>query len=207
MNIIPSALKLTPATKSMINKAQYCQRHWLCNIIPLTHSHGACNLVLVLEISLQLWDTEGMSMAQTFLSYFYLFILYLLVPCGKCLKDKNRGLGFRRGGHDKRKITWWDFILRLWEYWQYVEVIVFPWLFIFLYVDLCGPLYVFKAGCGVIHSLCCACTAAHQFTALPAAKKRVLCRFIASLLLSTKTSITIIHYLVWRHFSDTNEDC
>lgn len=54
VNIISSAAKLTPATRSMINKAQYCQRRWHCNIIPFTHSHGACNLVLVLEISLQL---------------------------------------------------------------------------------------------------------------------------------------------------------
>lgn len=106
VNIIPSALKLTPATKSMINKAQYCQRHWLCNIIPLTHSHGPVTLSLCSKSACSFEaDTEGMSMVQTFLSYFYLFILYLLVPCGKCLKDKNRGLGFRRGGHDKREIT------------------------------------------------------------------------------------------------------
>lgn len=29
VNIILSALKPTPATRSMINKAQYCQRHRL----------------------------------------------------------------------------------------------------------------------------------------------------------------------------------
>lgn len=32
-----------------------------------------------------------------------------------------------------------------------------------MYVDLCGPVFVFKAVCGVIHSLCCACIAPYQF--------------------------------------------
>lgn len=78
VNIIPSAPKGTPATRSMINKAQYCQRHWQCNIIPLTHSHGACNLVLLLEISLQVWGWDWRNEhGAIFLSYFcLLFILY-----------------------------------------------------------------------------------------------------------------------------------
>ena len=70
LSIIPSALKRTPASRSMINKVQYCQRHWQCNII--SKSHGACNLVLVLEISfvaLRLWLKEW-ALCRSF--YFFL---------------------------------------------------------------------------------------------------------------------------------------
>lgn len=75
-----SALKLTPATRSMINKAQYCQRHQQCNTTPSTHSHGACNLVLVLKISFQLWaQTEGMKKVEGGfgVSFFYPYICCL----------------------------------------------------------------------------------------------------------------------------------
>lgn len=159
MNIIPSALRLTPATRSMINKAQYCQRRWQCNIIPSTHSHGACNLVLVLKISSQLWgrDWRNEHGAEFFGHICMLFMPYCLIHCGKCLKDKT---GVEEGGQNKGKITWREFFA---EYWQYVEVIVFPWLFIFyIYVNPCGPLYVLSLWCNSLPLLCMHCTTSVQ---------------------------------------------
>lgn len=76
VNIIPSALKVTPATKSMINKAQYCQRHRQCNIMPSTHSHEGCNLVLVLKISLQLGGRDRRNEHRAKVSHIFICSLY-----------------------------------------------------------------------------------------------------------------------------------
>lgn len=70
----------------MINKAQYCPRHRQCNITPSTHSHGACNLVLVLEISLQLRaHTEGMRKVGSFFFSILISVVYtvLVTPMWK----------------------------------------------------------------------------------------------------------------------------
>lgn len=88
VNIIPSALKLTPATRSMINKAQYCQRSWQCKIILSTHSHGACNLVLVLKISLQVWgrDWRNEHGGESFVIFLSVVYTVLVSPLWK-IKD------------------------------------------------------------------------------------------------------------------------
>lgn len=137
-------------------------------------------------------ETEGMSGVQIFFCHIFICCLYCTSQCpvGNVWRAKH---GVDGGGQDKGKTTLRDFFA---ESEDIVEVIVFhDSIIICFYDDLCGPLYIFKAVCGVIHSLWCTCTAPHQFSCTSNSKrkkKRLLCPFIASLLLSTKPPVTIV---------------